>query len=42
VADAFVRAMRQVPAFDRIVFAVLDRVAGTPTLRAFSEAMARV
>jgi uncharacterized protein (TIGR02452 family) len=42
VADAFVRAMRQVPAFDRIVFAVLDRAAGTPTLRAFSEAMARV
>ena len=42
VADAFARALRGVPYFDRVVFAVLDRVTGTPTLRAFTETLARV
>jgi uncharacterized protein (TIGR02452 family) len=36
VADAFAAALRRVDAFDRVVFAVLDRVPATPTHRSFS------
>jgi uncharacterized protein (TIGR02452 family) len=42
VADAFAQALRRVARFDRVVFAVLDRVPDTPTLRAFQEGLARV
>jgi uncharacterized protein (TIGR02452 family) len=36
VADAFAAALRRVDAFDRVVFAVLDRVPAAPTHRSFS------
>ena len=42
VADAFAQALRRVARFDRVVFAVLDRVPDTPTLRTFQETLARV
>ena len=42
VADAFAQALRRVARFDRVVFAVLDRVPDTPTLRVFQETLARV
>jgi uncharacterized protein (TIGR02452 family) len=40
VADAFGAALRQVDAFERVVFAVLDRAPGTPTYRRFAERFA--
>jgi hypothetical protein len=36
VAWAFGDALRRVGPFDRVVFAVLDRAAGTPTHEAFA------
>lgn len=36
VADVFANALREVAAFDHVVFAVLDRIPTTPTLRAFA------
>jgi uncharacterized protein (TIGR02452 family) len=38
VAAAFTEALDRVDAFDHVVFAVLDRVAGTPTYHAFASA----
>lgn len=35
VADAFADALRQVPAFDRVVFAIRDNLSGTPVHAAF-------
>jgi uncharacterized protein (TIGR02452 family) len=40
VAAAFRSALAQVPAFDRVVFAVLDRTGSGPTYRAFVDAFA--
>jgi len=40
VAGAFRTALGRVPAFDRVVFAVLDRTGDGPTYRAFVEAFA--
>ena len=37
VADAFATALRRVGLFDHVVFAVLDRLPGTPTYRAFAD-----
>jgi uncharacterized protein (TIGR02452 family) len=37
VADAFAAALRRVGGFELVVFAVLDRAPGTPTLRAFAD-----
>nr|WP_042183485.1 TIGR02452 family protein [Kibdelosporangium sp. MJ126-NF4]CEL15547.1 FIG01123153: hypothetical protein [Kibdelosporangium sp. MJ126-NF4]CTQ98213.1 FIG01123153: hypothetical protein [Kibdelosporangium sp. MJ126-NF4] len=37
VADVFLTALRNNPYFDHVVFAVLDRQAGTPTLAAFTK-----
>jgi uncharacterized protein (TIGR02452 family) len=37
VADAFAAALDRVGGFARVVFAVLDRAAGTPAYRAFTE-----
>lgn len=38
VAGAFQHALTRVPAFERIVFAVLDRTGQGPTYRAFVDA----
>ncbi|MER7005134.1 TIGR02452 family protein [Dactylosporangium sp. NPDC000555] len=38
VARAFAVALREVPCFDRVVFAVYDRLPGTPVHQAFAEA----
>jgi uncharacterized protein (TIGR02452 family) len=40
VASTFKAALRRVPAFDRIVFAILDRTGRGPTYRAFADAFA--
>ncbi|MET0418937.1 MAG: TIGR02452 family protein [Actinoplanes sp.] len=37
VAAIFARALREAPWFDEVVFAVLDRQAGTPTFAAFAD-----
>jgi hypothetical protein len=42
VAGAFDAALRQVGAFDQVVFAVLDRAADAPTYRAFERALGRL
>ena len=39
VAETFRLALRDNPYFDHVVFAVLDRQTGTPTLAAFAEAL---
>ena len=41
VAEAWSEALRRVPCFDHVVFAVLDRAPGTPTLRAFTDILGR-
>jgi uncharacterized protein (TIGR02452 family) len=40
VAEAFRHALTEVPGFDRVVFAILDRTADSPTYRAFNAAVA--
>jgi hypothetical protein len=40
VADAWSEALGQTPCFDHVVFAVLDRLPGAPTLRAFADVLA--
>ncbi|WP_341716186.1 TIGR02452 family protein [Micromonospora sp. FIMYZ51] len=39
VAAAFATALRDMPWFDEVVFAVLDRQSGTPTYAAFADAL---
>ncbi|MFI5956331.1 TIGR02452 family protein [Cryptosporangium sp. NPDC051539] len=41
VAEIFATALREGPAFDEVVFAVLDRAPGTPTYQAFVDALPR-
>jgi uncharacterized protein (TIGR02452 family) len=40
VAEAFRHALTEVPGFDRVVFAILDRTGDSPTYRAFHAAVA--
>lgn len=40
VAAAFRHALSRVPAFERVVFAILDRAGDSPTFRAFNDAIA--
>jgi hypothetical protein len=40
VVSAFRTALARVPAFERVVFAVLDRTGSGPTYRAFADAFA--